>query len=49
MRSVYLPVGNSIYVFSGWNGKKYLNYGFLYDCQNSSVLLEKTQGRAVRR
>ncbi len=46
--AVYIPTSNTVYVFGGWNGKKYLNYGFLFDCQTSSVMLEKVQGRQVQ-
>jgi hypothetical protein len=40
-------VGDQIYVYGGWNGKKYLNYGFLYSVDKMNMLLEKNKDRVV--
>ena len=42
-----LAIQNNFYVFGGWNGKKYLNYGFLFDTEAEHLLQEKHKGRTT--
>ncbi len=45
--AVTLPDSNTVYVFGGWNGKAYLNFGCLFDCDQSTVLVEKGKARTL--
>lgn len=45
--AVTLPDSNAVYVFGGWNGKAYLNFGVLFDCDQSTVLVEKGKARTL--
>jgi len=42
-----LPVFNNIYTHGGWNGKKYLDHGALYDVDSEFILQEKHKGRVM--
>ena len=40
-------IGNLVYSYGGWNGKRYINFGILYDPDNSTILFEKSKGRPM--
>lgn len=40
-------INGQIYVFGGWNGKGYVNYGFLYSTDKMNMLVEKNKDRIV--